>query len=120
MSEGGAVSVVIAVFDGERFIGDALGSIFGQTRPPAEVCVVDDGSTDGTAAVVAAFAGARYLRRAVRSGQAAALNLGVASTAGDRLAFLDADDVWAADKLRVQGEALDAGSCDRCRLRPHA
>jgi glycosyltransferase involved in cell wall biosynthesis len=108
MSEGGAVSVIIAVFDGERFIGDALASIFGQTRPPAEVCVVDDGSTDGTAAVVAAFAGVRCLRRAVRSGQAAALNLGVASTTGDRLAFLDADDIWAVDKLRVQGQALDA------------
>lgn len=58
--------------------------------------------------MVAAFTGVRYLRRAVRSGQAAALNLGVASTGGDRLAFLDADDVWAAEKLRLQGQALDA------------
>jgi glycosyltransferase involved in cell wall biosynthesis len=104
-----AVSVVVAVLDGERFIADALRSILGQTRPPAEVCVVDDGSTDGTAAVVAGFAdaGVRCLRRPARGGQAAALNLGVASTGGERLAFLDADDVWAADKLRLQGAALD-------------
>lgn len=107
MSGGAAVSAIVAVFDGERFIADALGSILGQTCPPAEVCVVDDGSTDGTAAVVARFAGVRYLRQEVRSGQAAALNRGVASTAGDRLAFLDADDVWTVDKLRVQGQALD-------------
>jgi glycosyltransferase involved in cell wall biosynthesis len=105
---GETVSAIVAVFDGERFIGDALGSILGQTRPPAEVCVIDDGSTDGTPAVVAAFRGVRVLRQAARSGQAAALNLGVASTSGDRLAFLDADDVWEADKLRRQGEALDA------------
>jgi glycosyltransferase involved in cell wall biosynthesis len=108
VSGGATVSAIVAVFDGERFVGDALGSIFGQTRPPAEVCVIDDASTDGTPAVVAAFRGVRYLRRASRSGQAAALNLGVASTGGDRLAFLDADDVWEADKLRRQGEALDA------------
>ena len=110
MTGGGAVSAIVAVFDGERFIADALDSIFRQTRPVAEICVVDDGSTDGTSAAVAAFAGVRYLRRATRSGQAAALNLGVASTTGDWLAFLDADDVWAADKLRLQGQALDADS----------
>jgi len=105
-----AVSVILAVHNGERFIAEALRSILGQTRPPAEICVVDDGSTDGTAAAVTAFAGEglRLLRLDVNGGQAAALNRGVAATSGARLAFLDADDVWEADKLEHQGAALDA------------
>jgi len=102
------VSAIVAVYDGERFLGDALRSILGQTPPPFEVCVIDDGSRDGSAAVARAFAGVRVLRREENAGQAAALNWGVASTSGDALAFLDADDVWMPDKLARQLAALDA------------
>jgi len=103
-----SVSVLIAVHDGERFIADALGSVLAQTAPPEEVLVVDDGSTDGTADVVSRFAGVRCLRRAVNEGQASALNWAVASSRGDHLAFLDADDVWMPDKLARQLGAFDA------------
>lgn len=102
-----SISVVIAVFDGEAFIGDALRSIEQQTSPALEVCVVDDGSKDGTGDVVRGHPGVRYLRRETNAGQASALNWGVASTSGELLAFLDADDIWVQDKLELQLRALD-------------
>jgi glycosyltransferase involved in cell wall biosynthesis len=107
MSPAGSISVVVAVHNGADLLGDALRSILGQTRPPDEVCVVDDGSTDETAAVAAAFAGVSCLRLPANGGQPAALNRGVAATSGERLAFLDADDVWIADKLAGQARLLD-------------
>jgi hypothetical protein len=103
-----SVSVVVAVHDGARFIARALASILSQTAPAAEVLVVDDGSTDGTAEVVARFPAVHLLRRRDNRGQAAALNWGVARAAGSHLAFLDADDVWEPDKLERQLAALAA------------
>ena len=82
-----SVSAIVAVYNGERFIADALASILAQTTPPDEVVVVDDGSTDGTGAVVARFPGVRCLRRDANGGQASALNWAVASTRGAYLAF---------------------------------
>jgi hypothetical protein len=103
-----SVSVIVAVHDGARFVARALASILSQTAPVAEVVVVDDGSTDGTAEVVARFPTVRLLRRRDNRGQAAALNWGVARSAGSHLAFLDADDIWAPDKLERQLAALAA------------
>jgi glycosyltransferase involved in cell wall biosynthesis len=107
MAAFGRISVVVAVYNGESFVGEALESILGQSRAPDEVCVVDDGSTDGTPAVVARYAAVRYLRSERNQGQPAALNRGVASTTGEYLAFLDADDVWLSDKLEHQQRAFD-------------
>src|SRR5262245_39118970 len=102
------VSVIVAVYNGERFIADALRSILAQTAPADEVIVIDDGSTDGTGAVVARFPDVRCLRREANGGQASALNWGVASARGAYLAFLDADDVWEPDKLARQLAAFAA------------
>lgn len=102
-----SIGVVVAVYNGAPLVGDAIQSVLRQTRPPHEVCVVDDGSTDGTSGVVAGFAGVRCLRLERNGGQAAALNLGVASTSAGLIAFLDADDVWEPDKLDRQCRALD-------------
>jgi glycosyltransferase involved in cell wall biosynthesis len=102
----GTVSVVIAVYNGELFLADALRSILGQTVRPAEICVVDDGSDDGTSRVAQSFSGVRYLRREKNGGQASALNWGIENTSGEWLAFLDADDIWTADKLERQLEAF--------------
>lgn len=112
MPEGRAVSastisVVMAVYDGERFVADAIRSIFAQTRRPLEVIVVDDGSNDRTGEIVRGFAAVDYVRRAVNGGQAIALNEGVARAKGEYLAFLDADDVWVEDKLERQRLAFD-------------
>lgn len=102
-----SISVVVAVYDGESFVGDALRSILAQTLPPFEVCVVDDGSRDGTRRVVQSYPTVRYVYQD-NAGQAAALNRGVAVTLGNYLAFLDADDVWMHDKLERQRRAFDA------------
>jgi glycosyltransferase involved in cell wall biosynthesis len=100
------VSVVIAVYDGEATIGDAIASVLTQTLPPLEIIVVDDGSQDGTPAVLDRIAKAhaclRWLRQERNGGQAAALNRGVSAARGAFLAFLDADDVWMPDKLARQ------------------
>lgn len=96
------VSCIIPVLNGERYLGAALESVFGQTYGAVEVIVADDGSTDGTRDVVGAFgARVRYLHQA-NAGHAAARNLGLAAAGGAFVAFLDADDLWHADKLARQ------------------
>lgn len=102
-----AVSVVIPAFDAERTLADALASVFAQTEPAAEVLVVDDGSSDGTAALAAAHAGVRLLRQE-RRGPAAARNRGARAARGELLAFLDADDLFLPGKLELQRRALAA------------
>jgi glycosyltransferase involved in cell wall biosynthesis len=96
------ISVVIAVHNGAQFIASALRSVMRQTFAAGEIIVVDDGSTDKSADIATSFdASLRVLRRSHQGG-AATLNAGVAVAKGDLLAFLDADDLWAEDKLARQ------------------
>jgi glycosyltransferase involved in cell wall biosynthesis len=112
---GPLVSVVVPVHDGERFVAEAIDSVLAQQHRPIEIVVVDDGSTDGSAAVVRAFAPeiVRY-RFQPNAGVAAARNAGLAASAGELIGFLDQDDLWTFDKLavllpRFEGDpALDA------------
>ena len=107
-ASGALVSVVIPCHDGSTYLAAAVESALGQSYRPVEAIVVDDGSTDATPAVAAAFgARIRYDRQA-HAGVAAARNRGVALAAGDFIAFLDADDLWPADKLRRQMDAFAA------------
>jgi glycosyltransferase involved in cell wall biosynthesis len=101
------VSVIVPVWNGARYLDAALASVFGQDHRPIEVHVVDDGSTDDTPAVAARWPEARYLR-IPHGGVARARNAGLLRATGDLVALLDADDVWAGHKLRVQLEHLDA------------
>jgi glycosyltransferase involved in cell wall biosynthesis len=103
------VSVVIPVRDGEAFVAAAIDSVCRQSLDDIEVIVVDDGSTDGSFAVAAGHSDGRV--RAVRqpaSGAAAARNHGARLARGEWLAFLDADDLWVPEKLRLQLEAFAA------------
>lgn len=101
------VSVVIPVHNRKQLVPRAVESVLSQTRPPEEIIVVDDGSTDGTAAaVVDRFAGVRCLRQERRSGVSAARNRGVVAATGDWIAFLDSDDEWLPEKLERQLAAL--------------
>lgn len=102
-----AVSAIIPVHDGRDLLARALRSVLGQSRPPDEIIVVDDGSQDGSGALARAFAGVTCLELP-HQGQAAALNHGVAAARGEYLAFLDCDDEWLPDKLARQLARFDA------------
>jgi glycosyltransferase involved in cell wall biosynthesis len=96
------ISCIVPVFNGERYLGEALDSILAQTYRPLEVIVVDDGSTDGTAGVVARYGGRVAYLFQPNAGHAAARNLGLGAARGEFVAFLDADDLWHPEKLARQ------------------
>jgi glycosyltransferase involved in cell wall biosynthesis len=100
------VSVVIPVFNGERFIGDTIRSALGQTFRDLEIIVVDDGSIDQTEKIVRQFSDRVAYHRQENRGAGAARNLGVMCGSGEWIAFLDADDIWYPQKLAVQFEAV--------------
>ncbi len=104
---GGRVSVVIPTYNRAQFLPRALDSVLRQSA--AELCdivVVDDGSTDDTADVVARHGGAVRLLRQANAGAAAARNAGIRASDGEFVAFLDSDDEWAPDKIAAQIAAL--------------
>ncbi|MEO1291412.1 MAG: glycosyltransferase family A protein [Pseudomonadota bacterium] len=107
------VSVVIPTYERAHLIADALDSVYAQDWRPLEIVVVDDGSTDATDAVVAAWAEqrpeltVRYVRQANQGGNAAR-NAGIAAAQGAYVAFLDSDDVWDPRKTRLQADVLEA------------
>ena len=107
------VSVIVPVFNGARFVREALDSISMQTYRPVEAIVVDDGSTDETGEVLDRF-GPRVRRASqAHSGQSAARNRGVELATGRYLAFLDADDLWPLEKLAAQVAILEEDpECD--------
>ena len=85
-------------------MGEAIASVLAQEYPQVELIVVDDGSTDGSAAVAQGFSGVRYIKQ-TNQGPAVARNVGVAHSRGALIAFLDSDDLWLPSKLSLQVEA---------------
>jgi glycosyltransferase involved in cell wall biosynthesis len=102
------VSVVIPVYNAERTIGRAINSVLDQDFDSREIIVVDDGSTDSSAAIVEAYGDHVRIFRQANRGAAAARNAGARAAAGEYLAFLDADDEWLPGKLRACVDVLDA------------
>ncbi len=102
------VSVVVPVRNCERYLGEALNSILDQRPRPAEIIVVDDGSTDGTVAVAESFGDAVTLLRQPASGIATAVNRGVRAAGEPFLGSLDADDLWPPGSLAARLELLEA------------
>lgn len=97
-----SVSVVIPLYNQASFVAQALDSVAAQNVQPKEVIVVDDGSQDDSAAVAQAHSiGATVIRQA-NAGVSAARNAGIAAATGEWVAFLDADDAWAPQKLERQ------------------
>jgi glycosyltransferase involved in cell wall biosynthesis len=113
------VSVVIIFLNAERFIAEAIASVFAQTYEHWELLLVDDGSTDGATEIATRTARqypekVRYVEHPGHQnrGMSASRNLGIRTARGDFVAFLDADDVWLPRKL---GEQLALA-----RAHPHA
>ena len=104
------ISVIMPAYNAERYVGNALDSVLAQTLPPHEIVVIDDGSTDGTPAVLETYVRRIRLLRQRNSGPSTAINRAVGLAEGDCLAFIDADDLWAPEKLEIQSAALSADS----------
>ncbi len=96
------MSVLIGVYNGADFVGEAIDSVFAQTHRPLELIVVDDGSDDETPQVVQGYGSALTFIRQERGGMAASRNTAVREAKGTHFAFLDADDRFPPDKLARQ------------------
>jgi len=100
-------SVIIPAYNAAAFIAQAIDSVLAQTWPAHEIIVVDDGSADATAQVVAGYGDrVRYLRQE-NAGVSAARNAGARAATGDWLAFLDADDWYYPDRLKWHAEWIE-------------
>lgn len=102
------VSVIIPVYNYDRYLGEAVESVLNQTYKHLEAIVVDDGSTDRSCEVAQSFGerGVRYCHQ-VHAGIGPARNRGVDMAQGEFLAFLDADDRWPEEKLALQLRAFE-------------
>ena len=105
--DGMAVSIAIPAYNAERFIGEALASVFAQSYPVAEVVVVDDGSSDATADVAAADPRVRVLRQP-NAGIGITRSRAVAATRGELIVTLDADDLLTPGSIECRVRALEA------------
>ncbi len=106
------VSVIMPVYNGEKYLADAVESILTQTFTDFEFFIIDDGSTDGTAEIVKHYANRdkriRFLQHERNQGQTAAQNRGIKEASGKYIARMDADDVSLPQRLERQVNFLDA------------
>lgn len=105
--ENTTISIIIPVFNAERYLAEAIESVLMQAVKHLEIIVVDDGSTDESAKVANTFKNDTCYLLQENKGAAAARNLGISLAKGPLLAFLDADDVWTAHKLELQLKVLE-------------
>lgn len=98
------VSVVIPVFNQERFVGEAIESVLNQTYPRVELIVVDDGSTDSTRDVIEQYGGRLVYLHQANAGASVALNAGIQRARGDLVGWLSSDDVYFPTKVALQVE----------------
>lgn len=100
------VSVIMPAYNAEKYIGEAISSVLSQTWTNWELLILDDCSTDGTAAIAEGFARLdtriRLLRNPQNMGVAKTRNQGIDLAQGEWIALLDSDDVWHSDKLSKQ------------------
>ena len=102
----GLISVVIPAYNAQRVLRTALDSVLAQTWPDVEIIVVDDGSTDGTAALLATYGERVRTLHQPNGGLACARRTGVAAARGELIALMDADDVCRPERLAVQAQVM--------------
>lgn len=102
------ISVIVPVYNAERFIEEAMDSVAAQSYPHWELLLVEDGSSDGTVSVIEEYirrngeARIRLIRQPGNLGAARARNRGLQEAAGRYIAYLDADDLWVPEKLEKE------------------
>ena len=100
------VSVIIPVFNGERFIKEAIENVLSQKYPALEIIIINDGSTDGTDEIINQLSvDIRYFTQN-NSGPAAARNKGIRDASGEFITFLDADDLWPENNLNIMVDEM--------------
>lgn len=98
----GLVSVIIPVYNGDRYLSEAIESVLDQTYQRIEIIVIDDGSTDNTAKIAQRFKDNICYIYQSNSGAPSTRNRGLETAGGEFIAFLDADDFWSKNKLELQ------------------
>lgn len=101
-----SVSVVIPCYNGSSFLRETLDSVLAQTHPVLEVIVIDDGSTDDSAAIAESYGPLVRVIRQRNQGESVARNRGMELARGEWIALLDADDRWVSDKIERQIAAI--------------
>jgi glycosyltransferase involved in cell wall biosynthesis len=102
------VTVIIGVYNAERYLAEAIESVLAQTHPAVELIVVDDGSTDASGRIAEGYGVRVRCIRQENGGMAAARNRAIPEARGSCLSFLDADDRFPPDKLRNQLAVFEA------------
>jgi len=108
------ISVIIPNFNRGALVAETIANMLGQTLPPLEVIVVDDGSTDDSRQVIGSFGGKVRLLCQDNRGPGAARNAGLLAAQGEFIQFMDSDDLASLNKLEVQANAMRASGADIC------
>ncbi len=101
------ISVIIPVYNGAKYLAEAIESVLAQVLAPAEIIVVNDGSTDRSLEIACQFLPRITIVSQENKGAGAARNTGIGVATGRYLAFLDADDLWTPEKLMIQRSFLE-------------
>lgn len=114
--EGPLASVIMPAFNRETVIADSINSVLQQSYGNFELLIIDDGSKDNTAAVVETFTDERirFIRLEQNAGVSAARNVGLEHATGDIITYLDSDNIWDSDFLKIMVNALVANSTYEC------
>lgn len=107
-----SVAVIVPTYNRAAHVGAAIDSILAQAEPPDEIIVVDDGSTDATHDVLARYGDAIKVLYQQNAGASAARNAGARVATSDWLTFLDSDDLWNPDRMRLLREDLSSAGSD--------
>ena len=112
------VSIITPMFNSETFISETINSVINQTYQNWELLLIDDGSTDTTIEIVnqflSKFHNIKLLKNEANLGAAISRNKGIEAAQGKYIAFLDADDLWKPEKLKIQIEFMQTENCHVC------
>jgi len=112
-----SVSVLIPAYNSAKYIQRSIESVLNQTVLPSEIIVIDDGSTDETAAIANSYGGiVRVISKGRNCGTPAARNFGIQNAAGEWIAFLDSDDEWEPGKNEIAIAIVESHKTDWCMV----